>query len=100
MNVLIPGFIVSWLSQYWALRYRPRWFEKVRPSLLLSPSPRPPTRSDPPVGRRAQYCYVLSSALDAGTSINALTIYVLGLGSFWAWWGNSRVDAEHCTPGS
>ncbi|GAA5934611.1 hypothetical protein JCM3775_002003 [Rhodotorula graminis] len=74
MNVLIPGFIVSWLSQYWALRYRPRWFEK--------------------------YCYVLSSALDAGTSINALTIYVLGLGSFWAWWGNSNVDAEHCAPGS
>ncbi|BGP41555.1 hypothetical protein JCM10449v2_005546 [Rhodotorula kratochvilovae] len=74
MNVLIPGFIVSWLSQYWALRYRPRWFEK--------------------------YCYVLSSALDAGTSINALTIYVLGIGSFWAWWGNSQVDAEHCVPGS
>ncbi|GAA5902069.1 hypothetical protein JCM8208_002466, partial [Rhodotorula glutinis] len=74
MNVLIPGFIVSWLSQYWALRYRPRWFEK--------------------------YCYVLSSALDAGTSINALTIYVLGLGSFWTWWGNSSVDAEHCAPGS
>ncbi|GJN90368.1 hypothetical protein Rhopal_003379-T1 [Rhodotorula paludigena] len=74
MNVLLPGFIVSWLSQYWALRYRPRWFEK--------------------------YCYVLSSALDAGTSIQALAVYILGIGTFWTWWGNSAVDAEHCTPGS
>jgi hypothetical protein len=30
MNVLIPGFIVSFLSQFYALRYKPRWFEKVR----------------------------------------------------------------------
>ncbi|GAA5852429.1 hypothetical protein JCM8547_006778 [Rhodosporidiobolus lusitaniae] len=74
MNVLIPGFIVSFLSQFYALRYRPRWFEK--------------------------YCYVLSSALDAGTSINALFIYIFGLGSFATWWGNSAVDAEHCMPGS
>jgi hypothetical protein len=56
MNVLIPGFIVSFLSQFYALRYKPRWFEK--------------------------YNYVLSSALDAGTSINALVIYLFGLGSF------------------
>ncbi|GAA5832438.1 hypothetical protein JCM11251_006454 [Rhodosporidiobolus azoricus] len=74
MNVLIPGFTASFLSQYYALRYRPRWFEK--------------------------YCYVLSSALDAGTSINALVIYVLGLSSFFTWWGNSDIDAEHCRPGS
>ncbi|BGP17800.1 hypothetical protein JCM10213_001699 [Rhodosporidiobolus nylandii] len=74
MNVLIPGFIVSFLSQFYALRYRPRWFEK--------------------------YCYVLSSALDAGTSINALVIYIAGLSSFAIWWGNSAVDAEHCYPGS
>lgn len=29
-----------------------------------------------------QYCYVLSSALDAGTSINALAIYIFGLSTF------------------
>ncbi|GAA6032208.1 hypothetical protein JCM8097_007126 [Rhodosporidiobolus ruineniae] len=74
MNVLIPGFIVSFLSQFYALRYKPGWFEK--------------------------YCYVLSSALDAGTSINALAIYLLGISSFYVWWGNSAVDAEHCYPGS
>ncbi|GAA5905962.1 OPT family oligopeptide transporter [Sporobolomyces salmoneus] len=74
MNVLVPGFIVSFLSQFYALRYKPRWFEK--------------------------YNYVLSSALDAGTSINALVIYLLGLGSFFTWWGNSSIDTEHCIPGS
>ncbi|GAA6003702.1 hypothetical protein JCM10207_003554 [Rhodosporidiobolus poonsookiae] len=74
MNVLIPGFVVSFLSQFYALRYRPRWYEK--------------------------YNYVLSSALDAGTSINALVIYIFGLSSFLTWWGNPAVDAEHCYPGS
>ncbi|GAA5888097.1 hypothetical protein JCM16303_001503 [Sporobolomyces ruberrimus] len=74
MNVLVPGFLVSFLSQFYALRYRPRWFEK--------------------------YNYVLSSALDAGTSINALIIYLFGLGSFFTWWGNSSIDTEHCIPGS
>ncbi|KAM0748072.1 OPT-domain-containing protein [Meredithblackwellia eburnea MCA 4105] len=73
-NIIIPGFLVSFASQFWALRYRPRWFEK--------------------------YCYVLSSALDAGTSINALTIYIFGLSNFYQWWGNSAVDTEHCRPGS
>nr|ODN90504.1 OPT family small oligopeptide transporter [Cryptococcus depauperatus CBS 7841] len=53
----------------------------------------------------AQYIYVISSALDAGTSITALTIYVL-FGGFlwnwqgWEWWGNSMTDSEHCVPGS
>ncbi|KAI5475497.1 hypothetical protein MNV49_001311 [Pseudohyphozyma bogoriensis] len=73
-NIIIPGFIVSFLSQFYALRYHTKWFEK--------------------------YCYVLSSALDAGTSINALTIYIFGLSSFSEWWGNSAVDTEHCVPGS
>ncbi|SCZ87829.1 BZ3500_MvSof-1268-A1-R1_Chr2-3g05297 [Microbotryum saponariae] len=68
------GFLVSFASQFYALRYRPRWFEK--------------------------YVYVLSSALDAGTSINALMIYVFGWSTFFEWWGNSRVDTEHCIPGS
>lgn len=56
MNVLIPSVIVSFLSQFYALRYKPRWFER--------------------------YNYVLSSALDAGTSINALVIYMLGINTF------------------
>jgi len=73
MNVLIPGFLVSFLSQFYALRYRPKWFER--------------------------YNYVLSSALDAGTSINALVIYIFGLGTFFTWWGNSSIDTEHCVPG-
>ncbi|SGZ21315.1 BQ5605_C021g09355 [Microbotryum silenes-dioicae] len=80
-NVILPGkltdlsgFLVSFASQFYALRYRPRWFEK--------------------------YVYVLSSALDAGTSINALMIYVFGWSTFSEWWGNSRVDTEHCIPGS
>ncbi|GAA5981396.1 hypothetical protein JCM11641_005307 [Rhodosporidiobolus odoratus] len=73
MNILIPGFIVSFLSQFYALRYKPAWFEK--------------------------FCYVLSSALDAGTSVNALVVYIFGLSSFMTWWGNSAVDAEHCVPG-
>lgn len=52
-----------------------------------------------------QYVYVASSALDAGTSITALAIYVLFGGVFWSWngwewWGNSGVDSEHCVPGS
>lgn len=29
-NIIIPGFLVSFASQFYALRYRPRWFEKVR----------------------------------------------------------------------
>ncbi|GAA6054706.1 hypothetical protein NBRC10513_007372, partial [Rhodotorula toruloides] len=46
------------------------------------------------------YAYVLSSALDAGTSVQAIVIYILGISSFWEWWGNSSIDVEHCVPGS
>ncbi|BGP25943.1 hypothetical protein JCM10295v2_004886 [Rhodotorula toruloides] len=74
MNVLIPAFFASFVSQFWALRYHTRWFEK--------------------------YAYVLSSALDAGTSVQAIVIYILGISSFWDWWGNSSIDVEHCVPGS
>jgi len=72
-NVIGVGFLAAFLSQYWALKYRPRWFEK--------------------------YNYVLSSALDAGTSLNALAVYLLGLEGFHSWW-NPTSDAEHCKPGS
>lgn len=51
-----------------------------------------------------QFVYVVSSALDAGTSITALAIYFLfSVMTQWngpEWWGNSRVDSEHCKPGS
>ncbi|KAK4050273.1 hypothetical protein OIV83_003594 [Microbotryomycetes sp. JL201] len=68
-NVIIPGFLVGFASQFWAFRYKPKWFEK--------------------------YNYVLSSALDAGTSINALVIYLFSM-TFPTWWGNSSIDTEHC----
>ncbi|WWD06796.1 OPT family small oligopeptide transporter [Kwoniella europaea PYCC6329] len=52
-----------------------------------------------------KYIYVISSALDAGTSITALTIYILFGGVIWTWngpewWGNARGDTEHCVPGT
>ncbi|KAG0145764.1 hypothetical protein CROQUDRAFT_45326 [Cronartium quercuum f. sp. fusiforme G11] len=72
-NIITCGLLAAFLSQYWALRYRSKWFEK--------------------------YNYVLSSALDAGSSINALTIYVLGLQGAQSWW-NPLHDAEHCKVGS
>ncbi|EHS63910.1 OPT family small oligopeptide transporter [Puccinia graminis f. sp. tritici CRL 75-36-700-3] len=72
-NVIGVGFLSAFLSQYWALKYRPKWFEK--------------------------YNYVLSSALDAGTSLNALAVYMLGLEAAHSWW-NPTNDAEHCKPGS
>jgi hypothetical protein len=48
---------------------------------------------------------VYSSALDAATSMTAMTIYVLfgGVLMTWdgpRWWGNSAIDSEHCVPGS
>lgn len=52
-----------------------------------------------------QFIYVVSSALDAGTSITALAIYFLFGGVIFTWngpnwWGNSQIDSEHCKPGS
>ncbi|PLW16066.1 hypothetical protein PCANC_06748 [Puccinia coronata f. sp. avenae] len=40
-----------------------------------------------------------TDALDAGTSLNALAVYSLGLEGFHSWW-NPTSDAEHCQPGS
>lgn len=43
--------------------------------------------------------YVLSAALDAGASINALSVFVLSI-TFFRWWGLPHffagTDAEHC----
>lgn len=47
--------------------------------------------------------YVLSSAFDSATSVNALVIYLFGLGALMEgknWWFNPSDDAEHCLPGS
>ncbi|MBW0487029.1 hypothetical protein O181_026744 [Austropuccinia psidii MF-1] len=70
-NIIVGGFIAAYLSQYWALRRRPMWFHN--------------------------YNYILSSALDAGTSINALIVYVFSLKGMDGWW-NSKIDSEHCRP--
>lgn len=72
-NIIVGGFICAYVSQYWALRKRPVWFHNFN--------------------------YILSSALDAGTSINALIVYALALKGF-EWWWNPAVDSEHCKPGS
>ncbi|BEJ15101.1 hypothetical protein CspHIS471_0408680 [Cutaneotrichosporon sp. HIS471] len=51
-----------------------------------------------------QFVYVISSGLDAGTSITALAIYFLfSVLTQWTapnWYGNSAIDSEHCKPGS
>lgn len=72
-NIIGVGFFAAFMSQYWALKYRPKWFEK--------------------------YNYVLSSALDAGASLNALAVYMLSLEGPRSWW-NPASDAEHCKSGS
>ncbi|CAH7675322.1 OPT family small oligopeptide transporter [Phakopsora pachyrhizi] len=72
-NIIAVGLLSAFLSQYWALRYKTKWFEK--------------------------YNYVLSSALDAGSSLNALTIYLLGLKAIHSWW-NPETDSEHCKSGT
>lgn len=73
-NIIISGFVVAVVFQGYVARYRAAWFDK--------------------------YGYVLSAALDAGTSINALVIYLFGLSHFVEWWGNSAIDSEHCKSGS
>ncbi|CAO1635180.1 unnamed protein product [Parajaminaea phylloscopi] len=75
-NILISGFAASYLSQKWAREKRPKWF--------------------------AKYNYVLSAALDAGTSINALVVFglsvtVLKVVPMPHWWLNPAKDAEYCT---
>ncbi|MCO5589886.1 hypothetical protein L7F22_043855 [Adiantum nelumboides] len=76
-NIIISGFTVSWLSQWWARRKHPKWF--------------------------ARRNYVLASALDAGTSVNALCIFLLSLTVLKVfpvahWFMNPAKDSEHCTP--
>lgn len=76
-NVIMTGFFFSWLSQKHLREKHPVWFEKFN--------------------------YVFSAALDAGASVNALTIFVLTLtllkyAPVPHWAANPLQDAEHCRP--
>jgi OPT family oligopeptide transporter len=76
-NVIMTGFFFSWLSQKHLREKHPAWFEKFN--------------------------YVLSAALDAGASVNALTIFLLTLtllkyAPVPHWAANPLQDAEHCKP--
>jgi len=78
-NIITSGFIAAYLSQNWARRRHPGWF--------------------------AKYNYVLSAALDAGASINALIVFLLSITLLKYtpiphWAGNPVLDSEHCKPGS
>ncbi|WFC99208.1 hypothetical protein MYAM1_001952 [Malassezia yamatoensis] len=72
-NIILSGLICAFLSQKWAREKHPEWF--------------------------AKFNYVLSAALDAGSSINALTVFLMSITVF-RWWGLPHMfagqDAEHC----
>ena len=74
-NIILSGFIAAYLSQKWAKEKKPKWF--------------------------ARYNYVLSAALDAGTSINALVVFVLSVTVLKVppmpnWWLRPDHDSEYC----
>ena len=72
---MLGGFVCAFLSQKWMRERYPHWFRK--------------------------YNYVLSAALDAGSSVNALTVFLLSIPLF-RWYGtphffqSSDTDVEHC----
>lgn len=75
-NIILSGFIAAYLSQKWAKEKKPKWF--------------------------AKYNYVLSAALDAGTSINALVVFVLSVTVLKVlpmpnWWLRPDHDSEYCS---
>lgn len=75
-NVILSGALVAYASQKWARTKHPKWFEK--------------------------YNYVLSAALDAGTSINALVVFVMSvtllkIAPMPHYWGNPATDSEYCS---
>ncbi|CEH13062.1 Sexual differentiation process protein ISP4 [Ceraceosorus bombacis] len=76
-NIISSGFIAAIFSQYWMRKHHPKFFAKRN--------------------------YVLSAALDAGTSINALVLFfmsvtILKVVPMPRWWGNPAADSEHCLP--
>ncbi|RIB06054.1 OPT oligopeptide transporter protein [Gigaspora rosea] len=74
-NFLITGLLVSFLSQFYAFRYKHAWWEK--------------------------YNYVMSAAFDAGTQVMAIVLFICFTGiaqvQFPTWWGNDpTTQSEHC----
>ena len=74
-QIITCGFITAWLSQKYARERHPRWFERFN--------------------------YVLSAALDAGSSINALVCFLLSITLLKVapvphWAGNPIHDSQHC----
>ncbi|CAG8483621.1 21933_t:CDS:10 [Gigaspora margarita] len=74
-NLLMTGFLVSFLSQFYAFRYKHSWWEK--------------------------YNYVMSAAFDAGSQIMAIVLFICFTGitqvQFPTWWGNDpTTQSEHC----
>ncbi|CAG8567234.1 12233_t:CDS:10 [Dentiscutata erythropus] len=74
-NFIISGFIASFLSQYYAYRYKTRWWTK--------------------------YNYVLSAAFDSAAQIATMTIFFCLNGVFKIpfpeWWGNDKISqGERC----
>ncbi|KAG9294530.1 hypothetical protein G9A89_008641 [Geosiphon pyriformis] len=74
-NFIIMGFIASFLSQYYGLRYKYHWWKK--------------------------YNYVLSAALDSGAQIVTMVIFFCLNGinkvPFPQWWGNDeKTQGERC----
>lgn len=74
-NIMLGGFVCAFVSQKWMLERYPHWFKK--------------------------YNYVLSAALDAGSSVNALVVFFLSI-SLFRWIGTPHLfasndtDVEHC----
>ncbi|CAG8480497.1 1963_t:CDS:10 [Dentiscutata heterogama] len=76
-NFIITGFIASFLSQYYAFRYKYKWWRK--------------------------YNYVLSAAFDSGAQVTTIVVFVClgGLAGlqFPTWWGyDPSTQSEHCFP--
>ncbi|CAG8615839.1 7538_t:CDS:10, partial [Acaulospora morrowiae] len=74
-NFIITGLIASFLSQFWAYRYRNKWWKK--------------------------YNYVLSGAFDSATQIATMVIFFFLNGvvriPFPKWWGNDTASqGERC----
>lgn len=74
-NFIIMGFLASFMSQYYAYRYKNRWWKK--------------------------YNYALSAALDSATQIATTIIFFCFSGivqiPFPEWWGNNQEsEGERC----
>ncbi|RIB11196.1 OPT oligopeptide transporter protein [Gigaspora rosea] len=74
-NFIVTGFIVSFLSQFYAFRYKEKLWKK--------------------------YNYVMSAAFDSGSQIMTMVLFICFTGiaqvKFPVWWGNDpSSQGEHC----